>query len=174
MSVSQTSLSTANPVPKSCRRVCNNGFVNIKSCMQPLRQTSLPIVKLHMHRMTQCCKHTIPQHKPIRKIPRSLPALLTKYHLFPSAQPTHLLTTSSTPATPFLLASTSNHSLCSFPQLSQSFFTLLSPSSIWTSRSTRCACGTFRGVSGGVSDGFSDCDGESFEGVGGADGDEGR
>ncbi len=59
-----------------------------------------------------------------------------------SPHPTHRLTTSSTPRTPSLVPSTSNHSLCSRPQALHPRLTLFSPSSRWMSRSILWACGT--------------------------------
>ena len=58
---------------------------------------------------------------------------------FRSPHLTHLLTISSTPLTPSLLAWTSNHSRWLLPHASHSLLTLFSFSSRWISRSTLCA-----------------------------------
>lgn len=68
------------------------------------------------------------------------------YNTCLSPQPTHLLTTSSTALTPFSLASTANHSLCSFPQASQTCFACFSASSRWINRSTLLTQGTLRTI----------------------------
>ncbi len=67
-----------------------------------------------------------------------------------SPHSTHRLTTASTAFTPSLLASTSNHSLCSLPQTLHVPLpcALFAFSSICINLSTLCAFGTFLGVLG--------------------------
>lgn len=60
-----------------------------------------------------------------------------------SAQLTHLFTQSSTARTPAWVASTSNHSRCSFPHVSHCLFTCCSCSSKWINLSTRFTKATF-------------------------------